>query len=164
LLKNVSRNWENRDLCQQGAGHVILRIKARAKSRARSRKRRRRCRRGCTAGKPPMRGRAASIGPPSRAFGEGAVEGNACSRRHRSTVRRGSNTPRWKPVAARWKRPPNKGQLKDRPAAGRRGRIIGPDLLCTIFFFSLFLIFFPHQKFFFPKKGSMRSRGSEPRD
>jgi hypothetical protein len=48
---------------------------------------------------------------------------------------------------------PKKGQLKDRPAAGRRGRRIGPDLFGTIFFFfSLFFLFPPHQKVFFPQK------------
>jgi hypothetical protein len=108
----------------------------------------------CTAGKPPLRGKTAPLGPPSRAFGEGAADGNACSRRHRSTIRRGSSTPRWRPVAARWQRPPKKGQLNHRPAAGRCGRKLltcgvpqsppfraadqgSPRVYCFLFFFEV---------------------------
>ena len=40
------------------------------------------------------------------------VIGSACSRRHRSAVRRGSSTPRWRPVASRWKRPQQRGSSK----------------------------------------------------
>jgi hypothetical protein len=83
---------------------------------------RNRGRRGCTAGKPPLRGRAASLGPSSRAFGEGAADGNACfaasspggaAREQHAAMEAGGGA-----VAA----PPKRGQLKDRPAAGRRGR------------------------------------------
>jgi hypothetical protein len=53
--------------------------------------------------------------------------------------------------------PPQKGQLKDRPAAGRRGIksvwTFGHD---SLFFFFLFS-YSPHQKGVFPKKGSARS-------
>jgi hypothetical protein len=53
--------------------------------------------------------------------------------------------------------PPKKGQLKDRPAAGRRGRKSVRTFGHDFHFFLFFLIYFPHQKVFFPKKGSARS-------
>ena len=52
----------------------------------------------------------------------GGLRRHSGSHRQRSAVRRGNSTPRWRPVASRWKRPQKKRQLKDRPAAGRRGR------------------------------------------
>jgi hypothetical protein len=55
--------------------------------------------------------------------GEGGVTRTVIKglrRRHRSTVRRGNSTPRWRPVAARWQRNPKKGQLAGRPAAGKK--------------------------------------------
>jgi hypothetical protein len=54
--------------------------------------------------------------------------------------------------------PPQKGAAQ-RPASRRPPRQkIGPDLLGTIFFFSLFSYFFSHiKRGFFPKKGSARS-------
>jgi hypothetical protein len=48
---------------------------------------------------------------------------------------------------------PKKGQLKDRPAAGRRGRKSVRAFWARFFFYSLF----PHQNGVFPKKGSARS-------
>ena len=74
----------------------------------------------CTAGTPPPRERTAALGPStsaSRAIGEGAAGGNACPRCPRSTERRGSSTPRWRPAAARRQRPP---KVAARRSASRR--------------------------------------------
>jgi hypothetical protein len=54
--------------------------------------------------------------------------------------------------------PPKKGQLKDRPAAGRRGRKSVRTFWARFSYFSLFSYFFSHiKRGFFPKKGSARS-------
>jgi hypothetical protein len=67
-------------------------------------------------------------------------------------------------VAARWQRPHKKGQLKDRPAAGLRGRKIGPELLDTILFFLFFLfLFFPIKRGISPKKGARAADGRRGR-
>jgi hypothetical protein len=64
--------------------------------------------------------------------------------------------------------PPKRGQLKDRPAAGRRG-IKSARTYWARFFSFFFIFFFPNQKVFFPpiksffsqKKGA---RAAEPRN
>jgi hypothetical protein len=54
--------------------------------------------------------------------------------------------------------PPKKGQLNDRPAAGRRGRKSARTFWARFSFFFLFISFSSsHQKGGFPKKGSARS-------
>jgi hypothetical protein len=53
--------------------------------------------------------------------------------------------------------PPKKGQLKDRPAAGRRGRKSVRTFWARFFFFFSFFFFFPPSKGGFTKKGSARS-------
>ena len=57
---------------------------------------------------------------------------------------------------------PKKEQLKDRPAAGRRGRksvrTFGARFSFSLLFSLIFLLFFPIKRFFFQKKGSARSR------
>jgi hypothetical protein len=50
--------------------------------------------------------------------------------------------------------PSKKGQLKYRPAAGRRGRKSVRTFLDTIFFSFYFFFFFSPIKSFFPKKGT----------
>jgi hypothetical protein len=56
--------------------------------------------------------------------------------------------------------PPKKGQLKDRPAAGRRGRKSARTFWARFsFFFSFFLIFFPTSKRGFSQKKGARAAG-----
>jgi hypothetical protein len=57
--------------------------------------------------------------------------------------------------------PPKKGQLKDRPAAGRRGRKSVRTFGHDFHFFSFFLFISPIKRFFFPKKGA---RAADPAD
>ena len=58
--------------------------------------------------------------------------------------------------------PPKKGQLKDRPAAGRRGRKSVRTFWARFSFFSLFSYFFSHiKRGFFPKKGARAADGSK---
>jgi len=79
----------------------------------------------------------ASLGPSSATLGDAAREQYAA-------MEAGGGA-----VAA----PPKKGQLKDRPAAGRRGRKSIRTFWARFFFF-----FFPHPRIFFPKKGEAKQR------
>jgi len=56
--------------------------------------------------------------------------------------------------------PPKKGQLKDRPAAGRRGRKSVRAFRARFSFFLYFLLFFVHiKRVFSPKKGARAPDG-----